>query len=437
MGLFSRKTADAAGGKPGFYAALEVGAAKTVCFIVKMEATLTGPRPRVVGVGHHSSAGMRAGGVVDIDAAASVIRAVVDNAERMARHAVSEVSLVTTAGSPASERVSVEAPVSGREVSERDRNRVLSAGLQQCARPGRAMLHAMPVSWRVDDNRGVKDPRGMAGRSLAVELHVISANADPLRNLMNAVAQCRLEVSEVIASPYAAALSVLAGDEALLGATVIDMGADTTSLAVFADGVPVHVDMIPVGGNHVTRDIARGLSTPVHAAERIKALYGSALGSPDDDRAMIEAPPVATDPDSGMNQYPRAMLNAIIRPRLEEIFELIRDRLDAAGLSEASGRILVLTGGASQLPGVVELAGRVLRRQTRLGRPAAIAGLGDALAGPGFAASTGSLARHARAPAEILSGPPRFITAASARRVARPASQSGPSAIWRWFAESF
>lgn len=437
MGLFTGKGGDQASGKSGVYAALEVGAAKTVCFIVKTEATLTGSRPRVVGVGHHSSAGIRAGAVVDIDAAAGVIRAVVDSAERMARQAISEVSLVTTAGSPASERVSVEAPVSGHAVSERDRSRVLAAGLQRCARPGRALLHAMPVSWRVDDHRGVKDPRGMAGRALAVDLHVVSAQADPLRNLMNAVAQCHLEVSEVIASPYAAALSVLAGDEALLGATVIDMGADTTSLAVFADGVPIHVDLVPVGGNHVTRDIARGLSTPVHAAERIKALYGSALDSPDDDRTMIEAPPVANAPDAGMNQYPRALLNAIIRPRLEEIFELVRDRLDAAGMNEASGRILVLTGGASQLPGMVELAGRVLRRQTRLGRPAAIAGLGDALAGAGFAASTGALARHARAPAEILSGPPRFVTDAAARRVARPASDRGPAAVWRWFAESF
>ena len=437
MGMFSRKSADPAGGKSGVYAALEVGAAKTVCFIVKTEATLTGTRPRVIGVGHHSSAGMRAGAVIDMDAASSVIRAVVDNAERMARQAVSEVSLVTTAGNPVSERVSVEAPVLGREVGERDRSRVLAAGLQRCARPGRALLHALPVSWRVDENRGVKDPRGMAGRTLAVDLHVISASADPLRNLMNAVAQCRLEVSEVIASPYAAALSVLAGDEALLGATVIDMGADTTTLAVFADGVPIHVDMVPVGGSHVTRDIARGLSTPVHAAERIKALYGSALDSPDDDRAMVEAPPVAADPDAGMNQHPRALLNAIIRPRLEEIFEMIRDRLDAAGLNEASGRILVLTGGASQLPGVVELAGRVMRRQARLGRPLPVAGLGDALSGAGFAASTGALARHARAPAEILSGPPRFITEASARRAARPAAERGPAAIWRWFAESF
>ncbi|MFN3835500.1 MAG: cell division protein FtsA [Glycocaulis sp.] len=230
---------------------------------------------------------------------------------------------------------------------------------------------------------------------------------------------------------------MLAEDEALLGATVIDMGADTTSVAVFADGVPVHVDMLPVGGAHVTRDIARGLSTPVHAAERIKALYGSVLDSPDDDRAMIEAPPVGSDPDAGMNQHPRAMLNAIIRPRAEEIFELARDRLEAAGMGTASGRILVLTGGASQLPGLGDLAGRILCKQARLGRPNPIAGLGDAMAGPGFAASTGVLARHGRAMPEILSGPPRFVSQNTPRRIARPAGERGPAAIWRWFAESF
>ncbi|MCC5981453.1 MAG: cell division protein FtsA [Oceanicaulis sp.] len=437
FGLFSSSGNEAAGGKPGVFAALEVGAAKTVCFIVKTEATLTGTRPRVIGVSHQSSAGMRAGAVVDIDAAAGVIRTAVDNAERMAKQAVSSVSLVTTAGAPASTRVTVEAPVPGRQVSERDRNRVLAAGLQRCAEPGRAMLHAIPVSWRVDENRGVKDPRGMAGRTLAVDLHVISAAADPVRNLMNAVAQCRLEVSEVIAAPYAAGLSVLAEDEALLGATVIDMGADTTSVAVFADGVPVHVDVLPVGGAHVTRDIARGLTTPVHAAERIKSLYGSVLDSPDDDRAMIEAPPVSSDPDAGMNQHPRALLNAIIRPRAEEIFELVRDRLDAAGMSAVSGRTLVLTGGASQLPGLTELAGRILTRQARLGRPHLLAGLGDAMKGPGFAASTGVVARLGKAVPDILSGPPRFVSEQTPRRVARPAGERGPAAIWRWFAESF
>lgn len=437
MGLISGDNAKAANGKPGVFAALEVGAAKTVCFIVKTEATIAGTRARVIGVGHHASAGMRAGAVVDIEAAAAVIRLVVDNAERMAKQAVSTVTLVTTAGAPASTRVTVEAPVPGRQVSERDRNRVLAAGLQRCAEPGRAMLHALPVSWRVDDNRGVKDPRGMAGRTLGVDLHVITAAADPVRNLINAIAQCRLEVSEVMAAPYAAGLSVLAEDEALLGATVIDMGADTTSVAVFADGVPIHVDVLPVGGGHVTRDIARGLTTPVFAAERIKTLYGSVLDSPDDDRAMIEAPPTGSDPNAGMNQHPRALLNAIIRPRAEEIFELIRDRLEAAHMGTVSGRTLVLTGGASQLPGLQELAGRVLNRQTRIGIPNPVPGLGDAMKGPGFAASTGVLARHGRAMPEILSGAPRFVSEQTPRRIARPSGERGPAAIWRWFAESF
>ena len=152
---------------------------------------------------------------------------------------------------------------------------------------------------------------------------------------------------------------------------------------------------------------------------------------------MIEAPPVSSDPDAGMNQHPRALLNAVIRPRAEEIFELVRDRLDAAGMSAVSGRTLVLTGGASQLPGLTELAGRILTRQARLGRPHLLAGLGDAMNGPGFAASTGVVARLGKAVPDILSGPPRFVSEQTPRRVARPAGERGPAAIWRWFAESF
>jgi cell division protein FtsA len=234
---------------------------------------------------------------------------------------------------------------------------------------------------------------------------------------------------------YAAGLAALSADEMELGVLLVDLGAHITSAAVFNEGALQHVDGVPVGGAHVTNDIARGLSTPVSAAERIKALHGCALDSPDDDRIMIEAPPVAGAGDSGMNQSPRALLNAIIRPRLEEIFELIRDRLDAAGAREAGGRQMVLTGGAAQLPGAAELAGRVLGKHARIARPASLAGLGDAVSGPAFAPCAGLMLRYVNGPVEAISGPPRFEARAVARRF--EPSERGPAAIWRWFAESF
>jgi cell division protein FtsA len=192
----------------------------------------------------------------------------------------------------------------------------------------------------VDGHRGVKDPRGMFGETLGVDRpYRVSAASDPLQNLISCVERCQLTVAGVAATPYVSGIAALAPDERDLGAMLIDMGAHTTTVAVFNEGALQHVDGVPVGGAHVTNDIARGLSTPVNAAERIKALHGCALDSPDDDQIMIETPPVAGSGVVTMNQQPKALLNAIIRPRLEEVFEMVRDRLDAAGARQR-GRAL-------------------------------------------------------------------------------------------------
>jgi len=431
---FRSKDAEAGARTPPVFAALDVGASKVACFIVKTEQTLTGPRPRVAGVGHQSSRGVRGGAVVDMDAAAASIRAAVEQAERMAGAAVSEVILVTAAGSPSSSRLSVEAPLAGREVADRDLRRVLDAGLADFNAPNREILHAIPLGWRVDGHRGVRDPRGMFGETLGVDLHVVTGAADPLRNLFSCVERCHLSVREIVTTPYASGLATLVDDEMTLGALVVDMGASATTAAVFAEGSLVHADCLPIGGAHVTNDIARGLSTPLAAAERIKALYGSALDSPDDDRVMIETPPVAGAPDAAMGQSPRSLLNAIIRPRLEEVFELLRDRMAAAGADQAAGRRVVLTGGAAQLPGACELAARVLGKQARIGRPEGLPGLGDAVSGPAFAACAGAILRRNRGSAEAIAGPPRL----SGGPMRRPVSaERGPKAILRWLAESF
>jgi cell division protein FtsA len=432
--LKSRGDAPAAR-KPGVFAGLDVGASKTTCFIAKTEQTLAGLRPRVIGVGHVSTKGMRAGAVVDMDAAAASVRGAVENAEAMAGQAVTDITVSASAGSPSSTRIAVDLDLASREVTDRDLRRALGEALRRRQDPGRVMLHALPLSWRVDGHRGVKDPRGMFGETLGVDVHIVSAASDPVQNLVACVERCQLNVAGVVAAPYAAGLSALSADEMELGVLVVDMGAHVTSVAIFNEGALQHLDCVPAGGAHVTNDIARGLSTPVSAAERIKALHGCALDSPDDDRVMIEAPPVAGSGEAGMAQHPRALLNAIIRPRLEEIFELIRDRLDAAGAREAGGRQMVLTGGAAQLPGTAELAGRVLGKQARIGRPANLAGLGDAVSGPAFSACAGIMHRHVTGPVEAIAGPPRFEARTTVRRF--EAADRGPSAIWRWFAESF
>jgi cell division protein FtsA len=277
----------------------------------------------------------------------------------------------------------------------------------------------------------------MFGRTLGVEVHVITATTGPLRNLLTCVERCHFDLKGVVATPYASGLSALADDEVQLGATLIDMGAGATTAAVFAEGALLHIDAVPVGGSHVTSDVARGLSTPLAAAERLKTLYGSALDSPEDDQQMIEVPSVSGDGNAHYDSAPRSLLNSIIRPRLEETFELIRDRLDAAGVEKSSGRRLVLTGGGAQLPGAAELASRVFGKQVRIAGPSGVTGLGDAVSGPAFSAVAGIVRRETRGAAEAIAGPPRLGGFSASARRTRQEPQSGPGAMWRWFAESF
>ncbi|MBT3307794.1 MAG: cell division protein FtsA, partial [Alphaproteobacteria bacterium] len=265
------------------------------------------------------------------------------------------------------------------------------AVLQDGVPKERELVHTIPVGYSVDGNRGVRDPRGMFGERLGVNMHVVTALSGPVRNLETSVQRCHLEVQDKVVSSYASALSTLVEDETQLGVTCIDMGGGTTSIAVYFDGELVHTDIIPVGGCHVTNDIARGLSTPLDQAERMKTLYGSVLASSSDDREIIKAPLVGEAKGAEANNIPRSMLIGIIRPRIEETMEMVRDNLAEAGFDKVAGQRVVLTGGASQLTGVRELCATILDKQVRMGRPRAIDGMAEAIAGPAFSTPVGLL----------------------------------------------
>ncbi|HMN85794.1 MAG TPA: cell division protein FtsA, partial [Bauldia sp.] len=212
-----------------------------------------------------------------------------------------------------------------------------------------------------------------------------------LSNLELCINRCHLSIERMVASPYASGLSVLVDDEAELGCACVDFGGGTTTIAVFMKGQLVHVDAIAVGGKHLTTDIARGLSTKLQDAERLKTMHGTALPSAADERETISVQPIGDDDGDVPNHVPRAALTRIIRPRIEEILELVRDRLNASGFAGIVGRRMVLTGGASQLTGLVESARRVLARNVRLGRPLGMAGMPEVAKGPAFAAAAGLL----------------------------------------------
>ncbi len=379
-------------GRSSVMAALDVGTTKVACFVARNEAS----GMRVLGIGHQVSQGMRGGAIVNMEAAEEAIRAAVDTAERMAGETIREVYVNLSCGHPSSHTVGVEVALAGHEIGERDIRRVLEQGAARSEPGERQVIHSIPVGYTIDGNRGIRDPRGMFGERLGVDMHVVTAANGPVRNLRLAVERCHLEIAGMAVSPYASGLATLVEDEVDLGVTHVEMGGGTTSIAVFYDGSLIFTDFVPVGGSHVTNDIARGLSTPVAKAERLKNLYGSAIASPSDETEMLDVPLVGeNDPDSA-NHIPRSLLVGIIQPRVEEIFELVRGRLEVAGLDKAVGKRLVLSGGASQLQGARELAARVLDKQVRVGRPLRIAGLADATGGPAFSTCAGLLIWAAR-----------------------------------------
>jgi cell division protein FtsA len=375
--------------RSGLVAGLDVGTTKIACLIAR--PTGSGDL-RIVGFGHQASHGLRRGNVVDLEAAEASIRATVEAAERMAGENIRQVIVNVGAGGPRSRLIAYEIAIAGHEIGDGDLRRVLDPAAYGSEIPSdREVIHTIPVGYSVDGTRGVCDPRGMYGQRLGVNLHVISAASGPVRNLLSCISRCHLEVADRVAGGYASALGCLVDDEISLGVTVIDMGGGTTSIAVFFDGELVHTDQIPVGGLQVTNDIARGLSTPVAQAERVKTLFGNCMPSPADDRQLIEVPPMGGDCAADAGQVPRSMLVNIVRPRLEEIFEMVRVRLEDAGFDRFAGRRLVVTGGASQLPGAPELAGMILDKRVRPGRPRAFTGLPEAATAPAFATVVGLL----------------------------------------------
>lgn len=374
--------------RAGPFGVLDVGSTKVCCLIGRVDPD---GGLRVVGFGMFASRGVRGGGITDLDAAERAVRKAVADAEEMAQHHLRQVVVNLTCGHPASRQITVQWPVGGRPVTEQDVRRVLQEGRARAAAEGKEIMHVLPLGFEVDETPGVADPRGLHCEALTARVHVVDAGATALRNLITTIERCELDVAEFVSAPMAAGLATLVEDERQLGATVIDMGGGTTDLAVFSEGHVIHTAQLPVGGGHVTNDIARLLSTPVAHAERLKTLYGNAEGSPDDEREMLPVPLVGEE-EHQIHKVPRSQVVGIIRPRLEETFEMVRDRLDAAGLARESGNRVVLTGGASQLVGAREMAARILDRQVRIGRPAGVRGLPDLHDGPAFSTAAGLLA---------------------------------------------
>ncbi len=345
-------------------AVLDIGTTKMCCLIGQRRP---GSGFELLGAGHQLAEGLRAGEIVDVEAAEASILAVVHEAEQQAGTSLREVVLGVAGGRPESYRSTIEIDLAGRSVTGADLTRALIHARGEVRAEGFEVLHALPVEVTLDGGQPLHDPRGMIGRRMRVVVHVVRATAAAVHNLVAAVERCHLGVAGVISAPYAAGLASLSKEEVAQGALVVDLGGGVTGAARFADGRLQEVHVIPVGGRHVTQDLAFGLSTGRAQAERLKTLFGSVSSRSGDAGQRLEVPGIGDPEDPPAQIVSRARLTEIMQPRVEEIFQLVRARL-AGGQRQVSGGRLVLTGGSSQLEGIIELAEEVFEMPARLGR---------------------------------------------------------------------
>ena len=385
-------------GRTSLVAVLDIGSTKICCVIARLT-----PRPEgkalkgrthvaeVIGFGYGPSSGVKSGVVTDLDKAEQAVRSVVGMAERAAGLTVESVIVNVTAGRLGSETFSATVSLGGQEVERSDLQRVLRAVNDRSVRPERSIVHALPIGYTLDGQKGIRDPKGMVGEKLSIDVAVISAETLAMRNIELVLNRCHLEIEALMATPYASGLATLVDDEAHLGVACIDFGGATTTVSVFSEGHVVYTDAIAIGGHHLTLDIARQLSISVADAERLKTFHGSVLPGQADERDMIAIQPVGSSHDEAPGQVARSVLTRIMRPRIEEILTAIRDRMQATGMMDVCGRRFVLTGGASEMTGLPEVARRTLARNVRNGRPMGVAGLPEIAKGAAFATVAGML----------------------------------------------
>ncbi|MEL7486448.1 MAG: cell division protein FtsA [Pseudomonadota bacterium] len=374
------------------FAAVDIGAAKTLCLIAARSAS---GDLEIIGVGQQgaslSETRKSYARTVEI-----TVRGAVEAAERMAGVRIQEAVLLAPGRRLVSRRVGVDLDLAGGAATMEDTETCLDRGAATARREGETTVHALPVRFCVDGEEVGEDPSGVIGGVLSAEMLGVSLRSTSAENYRALLEKCDLRLTRFIARPYAAGEAVLIEDEKDLGALLIDIGARSTDFALYRNGAMVACGGVAAGGEHVTRDIAQVFSCSIADAERIKALHGSAFAGAGDDHRLIDARILGEDGD--INRISRAELSSVIAARLEEIYALVATAMRRSSVRDADAmRRAVLTGGGSLLAGALEMSERAFGVRTRLGRPGALVGSPDAATAPQCAACVGALMIAARA----------------------------------------
>ncbi|MFW5985838.1 MAG: cell division protein FtsA [Halanaerobiales bacterium] len=357
---------------------LDIGTTKICAIIAEVDDA---DNKDIIGIGLSPSHGLRKGIVVDIDKTSNAISEAVQKAERMAG-IETESAYVGIAGSHIKSVNShgvVAVTGQEKEIKKSDIDRVMEAAQIIPLSAEEEIIHVLPRQFIVDGCEGIRDPYGMSGIRLEVDVHIVTGSATSIQNLVKSVLKSGLDVEDIVLEPLASSYSVLSEDEKELGVALLDMGGGTTDFIVFHEGSISYTSVLPVGGNHVSNDIAVGLRTPINEAEKIKIEEGCALAEFIKEDEYIE---VLSASGKTRNNISRQVLCEVIEPRMQEIFNMVNQELTEAGPRDLTPAGLVLTGGASLLDGSAELASEIVDLPVRLGEPRSISGLPEVLDTP-------------------------------------------------------
>ncbi len=368
---------------------LDIGTTK-ICAIV---GELTDDGLDIIGIGSNPSKGLRKGVVVNIESTVQSIQRAIDEAEAMAGTEITQVYTGIAGGHIKSFSGRGVVALKDREVREADIQRVIEQAKTVNIPVDREVIHVLPQEFIVDDQTGIKEPMGMAGGRLEAKVHIVTGAVASAQNIIKCANRAGLNVADIVLQPLASADAVLSEQEKELGVCLVDIGGGTTDIAIFQNGSIVHTAVIALGGNNLTNDIAVGLRTPMDQAERIKQKFGAALTRLVEKQDSIEVPSVGGREPRVMG---RQILSEILEPRVEEIFQLVHHELERNGFQEMLASGIVITGGSTLLPGMVELAEEVIGMPVRRGGPQGIGGLVDVVKSPVYATGVGLVVYGAR-----------------------------------------
>jgi len=362
---------------------LDIGTSKVSAIVAEVSSD---GDIEIIGMGKHAARGMKKGVVVNIESTVQSIKRAIEEAELMAGCEIHSV-FVGIAGSHISSLNSHGmVAIRDKEVSTDDLERVMDAARAVAISTDQKILHVLPQQFLIDEQEGIREPVGMSGVRLEVDVHMITGSDSAVQNIVKCIHRCDLEVDDIILDQVASSYSVLTEDEKELGVCLVDIGGGTTDVAILLNGAIRHSKVFPVAGDQVTNDIAVALRTPTKYAEEIKIKFACALRQLTNPEETIEVPSVGDRPP---RRLARQVLAEVVEPRYEELFTLIKDELQRSGLEEFCTAGVVLTGGSSKMEGAVELAEEVFHMPVRIGMPQEIEGLTDMVKDPRFATGVG------------------------------------------------